>query len=115
LSSQVYVWDRDIRERKQRPRNIYVEEVDAALDNILDYPHMGGKKGALMLAYHQIEYIGQRSYDFLKRQLKQIVLAEIKQRQLLKEPIGWVKDKANAYGEIWCADFTEVQVSERLW
>ena len=110
LSSQVYVWDRDVRERRQRPRDIYAEEVNAALTNILDYPHMGGKKGALMLVYHQIEYIGQRSYDFLKRQLKQIVLAEIKHRQLLKEHTGWVKDKAEQYGEIWCADFTEVKV-----
>ena len=110
LSSQIYVWLRQIRDRKPRALKIYVEEVDAALDNIIAYPHMGGKKGSMMLAYHHIEYIGQRYYDLTKKLLKEILIAEIKRRQLLKEKTSWDKAKAQKYGDIWCADFTELHV-----
>lgn len=110
MTSQIYEWRRQIRDRKQRESEIYAEEVNAALSNILEYPHMGGKKGAMMLAYHQIEYIGQRCYDLIKKQLKQILIIEIKQRHLLREHGTWEKEKANKYGEIWCADFTEIKV-----
>ena len=110
LSSQSYVWLRQIRDRKQRAVKIYAEEVNAALDNIIAYPHMGGKKGSMMLAYHHIEYIGQRYYDLIKKLLKDILIAEIKRRQLLKEKTSWDKAKAQKYGDIWCADFTEFHV-----
>lgn len=104
------MWLKEIRDRKQRLPAIYVNEVNAALENIVSYPHMGGKKGSLMLAYHQIEYIGQRCYDLIKKHLKHMLLEEIKIRQLLKEKSNWDKPKAQNYGEIWCADFTEIKV-----
>jgi len=110
LSSQVYVWFRGVEERKQRAHAIYAQEVNAALANITGYPHMGGKKGALILAYHQIEYIGQRAYDMIKGKFIEILMAEINQRQLLKKKTWWTKPKAEAYGEIWCADFTYLAV-----
>jgi len=108
LSSQIYVWQRKIRDRKQRKPQIYAEEVDAALENIESYPHMGGKKGAAMLTYHQLEYIGQRCYDWLKYRFKQILFTEIQRRDLLRPKSKWVKDIAQYFGEIWCADFTHV-------
>ena len=110
LTNHVYVWQKEIRERKQRLPELYAEEVNAAINNILSYPHMGGKKGAIMLAYHQIEYIGQRCYDFVKKQLRMIVFAEIKRRNLEREKASWPKQTAQVYGEIWCADFTHVEL-----
>ena len=109
LSSRTYVWQHAIRERKKRDSQVYAEEVDAALNNIVCYPHMGGKKGALMLSYHQIEYIGQRCYDFVKKQLKQILFEEMKRRNLDRKKVEWPKPMAKHYGEIWCADFTHVE------
>jgi len=108
LTNHVYVWQKEIRERKQRMPEFYLEEVNAAIDNILAYPHMGGKKGAMMLAYHQIEYIGQRCYDFVKKQVRMIIFAEIKRRNLQREKVSWPKQSAQYYGEIWCADFTHI-------
>ena len=82
--------------------------MNAALGNIIDYPHMGGKKGTLMLVYHQTEYIGQRCYDFVKNQLKQIITKEISRRHLERPNISWPKITAQRFGEIWCADYTRV-------
>ena len=70
---------------------------------------MGGKKGALMLSYHQIEYIGQRCYDFVKKQLKETLFEEIKLRRLERKKVTWPKPDARSYGEIWCADFMHVE------
>lgn len=109
-SSQVYVWFRGVKERKQRMPAICAEQVNAALTNIIGYPHLGGKKGALVLAYHQVEYIGQRAYDGIKSRFIEILMAEIIRRRLLKKKAKWPKPKAEAYGEIWCADFTPLTV-----
>jgi transposase InsO family protein len=110
LSSRTYVWQREIRDRKERIPMLYEEEVNAALQNIISYPHLGGKKGALMLAYHQLEYIGQRCYDVIKKVLKLIIYAEIKDRNLDREKVEWPKPSALKYGEIWCSDFTHVEL-----
>lgn len=110
LTGQVYEWQKEFRERKQRVPQLYAEEVNAAVANIVAYPHIGGKKGALMLAYHHVEYIGQRCYDLVKRQLRVILLEELKQRRLLRQPAAWPKLQAKYFGEIWCADFTEVKL-----
>ena len=109
LSSRTYIWQHEIRERKKRLPQVYAEEVDAAVNNIISYPHMGGKKGALILSYHQIEYIGQRCYDFVKKQLKETLFEEIKLRRLEREKVEWPKPVAESYGQIWCADFTHVE------
>ena len=110
LTSRTYVWQREIRDRVKRIPRVYEEEVNAALNNIISYPHMGGKKGALMLAYHQLEYIGQRCYDVIKKVLKLIIYAEIKDRNLDREKVEWPKPSARQYGEIWCGDFTHVEL-----
>jgi len=110
LSSRIYVWQRGIRERVKRVRRLYEEEVNAALHNIICYPHMGGRKGALMIAYHQLEYIGQRCYDGIKKVLKLILCAEIKDRNLDRENVEWPKPSAGQYGDIWCSDFTHVEL-----
>jgi len=114
VSSRLYVWQKEIVERKKRAPQVYAEEVDAALNNIVAYPYMGGKKGALMLAYQQLEYIGQRSYDFVKKLVKVIIYAEIKHRNLERTKPQWTKIVAKSYGEIWCADFTHVELYGRI-
>lgn len=108
LTSRTYVWQQGIDDRKKRASQVYEEEVDAAIKNIISYPHMGGKKGAMMLAYHQIEYIGQRCYDFVKKQLLEVIVTEIKLRRLEGKKVKWQKPAAHSFGEIWCADFTYV-------
>jgi len=108
LSSQVYEWQRQIRARKQRALNLYAEEVNAAVGNIIDYPHMGGKKGTLMLVYHHTEYLGQRCYDFVKNQIKQIITEELRYRHLERSYVSWPKITAQHFGDIWCADYTQV-------
>jgi hypothetical protein len=110
LSSRTYVWQQEIRDRVKRIPMVYEDEVNAALNNIISYPHMGGKKGALMLAYHQLEYIGQRCYDVIKKVLKLIIYAEIKDRNLEREIVEWPKPCARQYGDIWCSDFTHVEL-----
>ncbi len=62
----------------------------------------------MMLAYHQIDYIGQRCYDFVKKQVRMVIFAELNRRNLLREKVRWPKRTALYYGEIWCADFTQV-------
>ena len=64
----------------------------------------------MMLIYHRIEYIGQRAYDFVKKQLRLMIFAEIKRRNLLRPKVTWPKLTAQYYGEIWCADFTHVEL-----
>jgi transposase InsO family protein len=110
LTSRAYVWRRGIRDRVQPVCRLYKDEVNAAVHNIISYPHMGGKKGALMLAYHQLEYIGQRCYDGIKSVLRLILYAEIKDRKLERETVAWPKPCARHYGEIWNADFTHVEL-----
>jgi len=108
LTSRIYGWQQGINDRKKRQSQVYAEEVDAAIKNIISYPHMGGKKGAMMLAYHRIEYIGQRCYDFVKKQLVDVIFAEIKIRHLERQKIEWQKPVAQSFGDIWCADFTYI-------
>ena len=44
--SQIYVWHRGVKERKQRQYKVFAEEtVESAVGVIMDYPHMGGRKG----------------------------------------------------------------------
>jgi len=110
LTSRTYVWQQGINDRKKRQSQLYAEEVAAAIKNIISYPHMGGKKGTMLLAYHQIEYIGQRCYDFVKKQIVEVIVTEIKLRCREGQKVKWPKPVAQGFGEIWCADFTYVIV-----
>ena len=69
---------------------------------------MGGKKGTLMLVYHHTEYLGQRCYDFVKNQVKQIITQELRYRHLERAYVNWPKITAQHFGDIWCADYTQV-------
>ena len=107
--SQLYEWRREVTDRKQRdPKHLPEEVIENAAMVITELPHMGGKKGQAYMLYHEFGYIGMKAYDALKKQVKRILVQEAGNRKDIPEGESYEHIRANAVGEIWAEDFTEV-------
>ena len=41
--------------------------VENAVTVMMDYPHMGGRKGQVYMIYHRLGYISTKAYDQVKK------------------------------------------------
>jgi transposase InsO family protein len=113
--SQVYSWlgkgieeidKRSLRECKPVSQKL----VGNAVDLILKYPHLGALKGQSYMVYHQLGYIPQHVYKKIKKIVNILIFQEVDNRELLPERTSYTHETAQAPGEIWAEDFTEVRV-----
>ena len=109
--SQLYEWGRGIRPRKERECKIVPQDtVENAVDVIMTYPHMGGRKGQAYMIYHRMGYISMNGYNRVKKTVKRLLFQEVFTRQLLPERTQYEHVKPAKIGQIWAEDFTELKV-----
>jgi transposase InsO family protein len=109
--SQIYEWRHGVKERKHRKRKIFPQEtVENAVGVIMDYPHMGGRKGQVYMIYHRLGYISINAYDRVKKSVKRLVFQEVSKRRLLPPRTRYEHEKPEKVGQIWAEDFTELKV-----
>ena len=108
---------RTTRERLKRESVISDEDIDHAVQQILDYPFLGGEKGSLKLQHDEKALISGTLYKEIKQQLKQEVEQELHKRReqsaLDKNRYKRSTAKSNEYEhvvptkvhEVWSIDF----------
>lgn len=109
--SQLYEWHRGIRPRKERRCKIVPQDtVENAVDVIMTYPHMGGRKGQAYMIYHRLGYISMNGYNRVKKSVKRLLFQEVSTRRLLPERTQYEHVKPDKIGQIWAEDFTDLKV-----
>ncbi len=109
--SQIYEWRRGVQDSKQREPKIFSEKtVENAVAVIMDYPHMGGRKGQGYMIYHRLGYISMKGYDQVKKSVKRILFQEVSNRRLLPPRTRYEHERPQRIGQIWAEDFTELVV-----
>lgn len=109
--SQIYEWRRGVQERKQREPKMFPEKtVENAVAVIMNYPHMGGRKGQVYMLYHRLGYISTKVYDQVKKSVKRLLFQEVTNRGLLPPRTRYEHKRPERIGQIWAEDFTEVIV-----
>jgi transposase InsO family protein len=85
--------------------------VKAVVDNILEYPHMGGKKGSATLAYHEKAAVGSGTYDEIKSQVYEKMNNEVEARKLLRRSKqSFEQPGVYGPGEAWGTDIATVTI-----
>ena len=106
-----------IRERLKRESLIEDEDINQVVQQIIDYPFLGGNKGSLKLQHDEKAVISGTLYGEIKQQLKLEVEKDIHRRreqsELEKNHYKRSSEKENEYehivpskiNEIWSIDF----------
>jgi len=114
--TQLYRWEKGEQlERKERALEL-VEETAAenAAAVVGMFPHFGGRKGQAYMLYHELGYVGMKTYGRIKRQVKRLLVQELTRRNLLlPAPEFYEHVRPENPGEIWGEDFTEATVAGR--
>ena len=111
---------KSLRDRKKRESAIPIEDITAAIEQIIKYPGVGGVKGALTLLLKQTALIGSTFYTEIKNKLRELAEAEITKRkeesELQKNQINrkekekWFnKVDEDEPNKVWATDFVYVQ------
>jgi hypothetical protein len=117
--SQFYTWLNSgidgIAERKAREcKPVSADVVRSSVEVIRDYPHFGAKKGQCYMIYHQLGYIPQHLYKSIKAIVKRLIFQEVSRRHLLPARTSYCHERAQAAGEIWAEDFSQIRVCGEL-
>jgi len=109
--SQLYQWMDSVRDRKDREaKPVDPDTVQNAAQVILQYPHMGGRKGQAYMIYHRLGLIGQKAYDKVKTVVGRLVSQEVHRRKLLPARTSFTHEPPERVGQVWAEDFTRVKV-----
>ena len=68
-----------------------------------------GRKGPTYMLYHELEYIGMRTYDAIKKEVKHILSQEASGRKDNPKASAYEHIRPESVGKIWTEDFTETQ------
>lgn len=109
-----------LRERLQRESAIPDEDIEEAIKQIINWPTLGGVKGSLKLGHDEKALIGTTNYTEIKKELKQIISAEVRRRQeesLLQKyetqrtpkKEGFHRNRAKKPNDIWAIDFLNIK------
>ena len=117
--SQFYTWLNSgidgISERKAREsKPVSADVVRSTVEVIRDYPHFGAKKGQCYMIYHQLGYMPRHLYKFIKAIVKRLIFQEVSRRHLLPARTSYRHERAQAAGEIWAEDFSQIRVCGEL-
>jgi transposase InsO family protein len=113
--SLIFEWRREIKDRKERERKrISQETVQNTVKAIMDYPHMGGRKGQGYMIYHCLGYISMSAYDGVKKSVRRLLVQEVVKQKLLPARTQYHHEKPQDIHEIWAEDFTDLIVYGRV-
>jgi hypothetical protein len=112
LTSQLYEWMKGNAERKpRRLKALSLKAVKQTVQVILDYPHLGGKKGRCFMIYHRMAVVAEHTYQWIKVAVMWRIRAEIRARHILPKRQDYTHTPPAAVGDVWSADFTHVELS----
>jgi transposase InsO family protein len=112
LTSQLYEWMKGNVDRKPRKlKALDISTVQQTVEVILDYPHLGGKKGRCFMIYHRMAVVAEHTYQWIKVAVMWCVQAEIRARHILPKRQDYTHSPPAAVGDVWSADFTHVELS----
>jgi transposase InsO family protein len=112
--TQLYRWEKGEQlERKERTLEMAPETTVENVAGVVGmFPHFGGRKGQAYMLYHQLGYVGIKTYDRIKSQVKRLLVREVTQRKLLlPAPEFYEHVRPEKPGEIWGEDFTDATVA----
>lgn len=113
--SQIFEWRHEIKDRRARDcKMIPQQTVQNAVKVIMDYPHMGGRKGQSYMIYHRLGYISMGAYDRIKKSLGHLLTQEVIKHKLLPARTNYHHEKPQDIHEIWAEDFTDLVVQGRI-
>ena len=111
---------KSVRDRIARESSIPYEDYLEAVKQILEYPYLGGQKGALKLLSEKKALIGATFYQEIKKQIKLLAEEEYQARKQLSEleknqyarshekRKEFEKMQAKQVDDIWAIDFVEL-------
>ncbi len=109
--SQLYEWRRGVRDRQEREsKTISQKTVENAAQVIMDYPHMGGRKGQAYMTYHRLGYLSMKGYDQIKKSVGKVLLQEVVAQGLVPARTQFEHKVPQDIHEIWAEDFTDLMV-----
>jgi transposase InsO family protein len=111
--TQLYRWEKGEQlDRKERALAVVPETTGENVARVVGtFPHFGGRKGQAYMLYHELGYVGMKTYDRIKRQVKRLLIQELAQRNLLlPAPEFYEHVRPERSGEIWGEDFTDATV-----
>lgn len=113
--SRLLDWRREIKDRKERERKtISQKSAYNAVKTIMDYPHMGGRKGQAYMIYHRLGYISINAYDRIKKSVRRLLIQQVIKLKLLPARTQYHHEKPQCINEIWAEDFTDLIVYGRI-
>ena len=113
--SVIFQWRHEIKDRKERERKTICQQtVHNAVETIMDYPHMGGRKGQAYMIYHRLGYFSMKGYDQVKKSVGRLLLQEVVKQGLLPARIQFDHTVPQGIHEIWAEDFTDLIVYGRI-
>jgi hypothetical protein len=114
--TQLYRWEKGEQlDRKERTLAVAPETTGENAARVVGmFPHFGGRKGQAYMLYHELGYVGMKTYDRIKRQVKRLLVQELTRRNLLlPAPDFYEHVRPEKSGEIWAEDFTDATVEGR--
>ena len=114
--TQLYRWEKGEQlDRKERALELVAEMTVENVAGVVGmFPHFGGRKGQAYMLYHELGYVGMKTYERIKRQVKRLLVQELTRRNLLlPAPDFYEHVRPEKPGEIWGEDFTDATVEGR--
>jgi transposase InsO family protein len=84
-------------------------EVEAVMNQVLDHPWMGGKKGAANLVHARVTWVGPESYDTIKRTMMQAAGEELARRRPTRQTPAFDMPRPTKINEVWSSDLAEIK------
>ena len=110
----------NIKTRLNRESCIADEDIEHTVQQIIEYPFLGGKKGSLKLHHDEKAFVGSTTYQEIKSQLKMAVAKELlkrkEQSELLKAQYNRYREKEESFTkvdpkkkhDVWAIDFLNI-------
>lgn len=84
-------------------------EVKAVMNQVMDFPWMGGKKGTANLVHDRVAWVGPESYDKIKLCMVQMAGEELAKRRKPRETPPFEMPKPSRINEVWSSDLAEIK------
>lgn len=102
-------WLRDRLSRRDGRNQLTDAEVEAVMEQVLEHPWMGGKKGAANLVHDRAAWVGAESYDTIKIQMARLAGEELARRRTPRETPSFTMPEATALNQVWSSDLAEIK------
>lgn len=109
-------WETDRKKLGRDQMLLNEKEMAATVQQIEQFPAMGGKKGRANLIHNQKALIGAETYKSVQREMMSLCGRELASRRLpRKTPPPFQAPTPNALNEVWSADLFSIQAWGHKW